>query len=99
MKTTITFISIILFTVLYSCQKEPDHSIRIANDSDRTISVRLDDTILYEIEANKRSAYRPIQEGPHSIQGDYSIEFTITGNGVYFWTIKITDDNAELIQE
>lgn len=99
MRTTITCMSIILFSFLYSCQKEPDHSIRIANDSGRTISVRLDDSIVYEIESKHRSAYRPIQEGPHTISGDYSINFTITGNGVYFWTVKITDNDAELIQE
>jgi len=82
-----------------ACQEEPDHSLRIENETSREIDVQLDDSIEYTIEPQGRTEYRPIEEGYHTIGGDYSASFTISGNGVHKWSVIVQQDTVILVQK
>lgn len=91
------FTSIILIT---SCIKDPDHSIRVRNLSDKVVSITIDDTIAFDsIAVNQKSLYVPINEGTHKIGGDYFGNFVVEGDGTIKWTIEILNDNFNLVQD
>lgn len=85
--------------IFFSCAKEPEHSIRFSNETDRVVAITLNDSIFYEIEPKQRTGYRWVEEGQHAITGDYEAKITITGNGVYKWTIFIEEDNVRLVRD
>lgn len=79
-----------LFTI--ACTKVPDHYVRISNQATRTIDVVLDDTLSYSIPVNDKTKYVSLEEGIHTISGDYSLDFTIEGEGTFHWTLELYDD-------
>jgi hypothetical protein len=91
------FASILLIT---SCIKDPDHSIRVKNLSDRIVSITIDDTLIFDsIAINQKTQYVPINEGTHKIGGDYSGNFVVEGDGTIKWTLEILNDNFNLVQD
>ncbi|MDA3882929.1 MAG: hypothetical protein PF481_06570 [Bacteroidales bacterium] len=95
------YIVFLLFAA--ACQEEPDHSLRIENENNYEIFVRLDDSIEYTIEPLGHTDYRPIEEGYHEIDGEYAAGFTagftIGGNGVHKWSVIVQQDTVILVQK
>lgn len=84
-------------TVLISCSKTPNHSIRIENSYAAAMSdVKINSTSYGQIASGSKTGYKPVNEGTFSVSGStvngqaLTGSGSVSGNGTHKWTMTIT---------
>lgn len=93
--------------LLQNCSTDPNHSIRVTNESIEAIdSFNIGSVSYGHIASDSTTAYKPVETGTHTISGSfesgYSLSGTtsISGSGAHKWTITVTNyGDMEIVEE
>jgi hypothetical protein len=93
------FIVVILVTLLTSCLKKPNHSIRIQNFYSQAWSdIKINSTSYGRVEIGGVTGYKPVEEGNFIVTGTTENgnpllgKGYITGKGDFDWTLTINEE-------
>ncbi|MFO7868928.1 MAG: hypothetical protein R6U95_06495 [Bacteroidales bacterium] len=98
MKLHVLYYVCVALFVLVSCTEEPDHSLRVQNDTQKDVYVKIGDVLNDTIKAGERTTYYSIEEGMYQMTGNYKADIKIGGDGVHKWTVIIKPDDVQLVQ-
>ena len=99
-------LSLMAAILLAGCSLEPNHSVRVKNQYAEAINNVMIGSVSYgTVESGSTTAYKPVDEGTHTISGTSNSgnpltgSLSVSGKGTHKWTMTITSSGVVEIKE